>query len=235
MESFTGMMLNHGAASSPAGAEQRRSGRDPPFARAVGRSNAAAGFGFRVGPAFYLLAQGREISVWRPGDWAANGNVPSGFECRKDNRRPADRVACVMKALFAEAELLQDYGVFRQVVLLEIIKQLAAARSHLEEPAAGVEVLAMCAQMLGQVIDPGGQQRDLDLARAGVLLVGFELGDDFGFYDCRHGLVFELHDCRGPLWGPVTPVPLGRDRRHRSNPAGCGTSHGASPQPMDWH
>jgi hypothetical protein len=37
----------------------------------------------------------------------------------------------------------------------------------------------MRAQVLGQVIDPGGEQRDLDVAGAGVLLVGFELGDDF--------------------------------------------------------
>jgi hypothetical protein len=35
--------------------------------------------------------------------------------------------------------------------------------------------------MLGQVIDPGGQQGNLDFARAGVLLVGLILGDDFGF------------------------------------------------------
>src|SRR5271154_1985370 len=111
-----------------------------------------------------------------------------------------------MKALFAEAELLQDIGVLRQVVLLEVIEKLAAAGSHLEKSAAGVEVLPMRAQMLGQMIDPGGQQRDLDLARAGVLLVGFELGDDFWFYDCRHGLVFELHDCRGLLGSPVPPA-----------------------------
>jgi hypothetical protein len=42
-----------------------------------------------------------------------------------------------------------------------------------------MEVLAMRAQVLGQVIDPGREQRDLDVAGAGVLLVGFVLGDDF--------------------------------------------------------
>jgi hypothetical protein len=43
--------------------------------------------------------------------------------------------------------------------------------------------------MLGQVIDPGGQQGDLDVAGAGVLLVYFVLGDDFSF-NYRHGLVW---------------------------------------------
>jgi hypothetical protein len=32
--------------------------------------------------------------------------------------------------------------------------------------------------MLGQVIDPGGEQGDLNLGRAGVLIVGLILGDD---------------------------------------------------------
>jgi hypothetical protein len=42
----------------------------------------------------------------------------------------------------------------------------------------------MRAEVLGQVIDPGGQQRDLDFGRTGILLVGFVGGDDFGFNDC---------------------------------------------------
>jgi hypothetical protein len=49
----------------------------------------------------------------------------------------------------------------------------------LEKAAAAVKVLAMRAQVLGQVIDPGGEQRDLDVAGAGILLVSFVLGDDF--------------------------------------------------------
>src|ERR1017187_240655 len=78
----------------------------------------------------------------------------------------------------------------------EVIEKLATATGHLEKPAAGMEVLAMGAQVLGQVIDPGGEQRDLDFARAGVLVVDFVFSYDFGFCDCWHGYSVGLHDCR---------------------------------------
>ncbi len=86
-----------------------------------------------------------------------------------------------MKAgLLTQVELLEKLVVFGQVFALEVIKQLATTGGHLEEAAAAVEVLAMRAQVLGQVIDTSGEQRDLDVGGAGILLVGFELGDDFG-------------------------------------------------------
>jgi len=83
--------------------------------------------------------------------------------------------------LFAQIQLLQQVVVLSQVLALDVIKELATAAGHLEKATAAVEVLAMRAQVLGQVIDPGGEQRDLDVAGAGVLLVGFILGDNFGF------------------------------------------------------
>ena len=57
----------------------------------------------------------------------------------------------------------------------------------MQKPPARVEVFAMSAQMLSQMIDPGGEQRDLDFAGTGVLFVDFVFGDDFWFNDCRHG------------------------------------------------
>jgi hypothetical protein len=69
-----------------------------------------------------------------------------------------------------------------------------------------VEILAMRAQVLGQVIDPGGEQRDLDFGRSGILLVGFVFCDDLGFNDGGHGLVDGLHDCRGPSQAPCHPL-----------------------------
>lgn len=128
-------------------------------------------------------------------------------ECRKDNGRPADRVARVLKRLLTEAETLQQLVILGHVMPFDIIEEFAAAAGHLEEATAAVEVLAMRAQVLGQVIDPGGEQRDLDFGRSGILLVGFVFGDDLGFNDCRHGLVDELHDCRGPLQAPCHPPP----------------------------
>ena len=81
--------------------------------------------------------------------------------------------------LLAETQLLQQVVVLGQVLALDVIKELATAAGHLEKATAAVEILAMRAQVLGQVIDPGGEQRDLDVAGAGVLIVGFVLADDF--------------------------------------------------------
>ena len=103
----------------------------------------------------------------------------------KNNGRPADRVARVLKeVLSTEAQLLQNLGVLGQVGAFQVVEEFAAAARHLEKAAAAVEVLTMRAQVLGQVIDASSEQCDLDFGRAGVLLVSFEFGYDFGFYDC---------------------------------------------------
>ena len=85
--------------------------------------------------------------------------------------------------LLAEAETLQKFVILRQVVAFEIVEELATAGGHLKQAAAAVEIFAVCAQVLGQVIDASGEQRDLDLGRPGVGVVDFVFGNDFGFGD----------------------------------------------------
>jgi hypothetical protein len=101
----------------------------------------------------------------------------AGLEVNK--RRPDGGPPFVKAELLTQVELLEKLVVFGEVFALEVIKQFATTARHLEKAAAAVEVLAMRAQVLGQVIDASGEQRDLDVAGAGVLLVGFELGDNF--------------------------------------------------------
>ena len=103
------------------------------------------------------------------------GSGSCGLEQKAARRWAAFRE----NGLLAETQLLQQVVVFGEVLALDVIKELATTAGHLEKAAAAVEVLAMRAQVLGQVIDPGGEQRDLDVAGAGVLLVGFILADDF--------------------------------------------------------
>jgi hypothetical protein len=130
-----------------------------------------------------------------------------------DNGRPADRVAHVTKGLFAKVQLLQQLVVLWQIMPLQVIEELATAGRHLQKPAARVEVLAVRAEMLGQVIDPGGEQRDLDFGRTGILLVSFVFCDDFGLNDCGgHGFVTRFHDCREPLQAPCRPPRRDRNR-----------------------
>ena len=156
-----------------------------------------------------------------------------------DNGRPADRVARSTKALFTKVQLLEQLVIFRQVMPLEIIEELATARGHLQKPAARVEVFAVCAQVLGQMIDASGQERDLDFGRAGILIVSFVFLDDFWFNDCGgHGFVVMVTTVGNP--GELrntrfARVEFGVSRRYRSNPAECRTSHGEHPQPAGVH
>ena len=52
-------------------------------------------------------------------------------------------------------ETFEQFRVFGQVVPLQIVEELTATTGHGEKTSAGMEILAMHPQMLGQVIDPG--------------------------------------------------------------------------------
>jgi len=87
-------------------------------------------------------------------------------------------------SLSAKLQLLEDRGVAIEVGALEIVEELTTASGHSDEAAAGVEVLAVVAKVLGEVLNAGCEKRDLHFARAGVLLVGTEFLDDCCFVDC---------------------------------------------------
>jgi hypothetical protein len=55
------------------------------------------------------------------------------------------------------------------VLVLEIAEKAAALIDHLEQAAARVVILLVIREMLGQVFDARGEQRDLDLGRARVV------------------------------------------------------------------
>jgi len=189
----------------------------------------SVGSGFGLGSdsaqaiGFGASSQRREISVWRPRQSRRQAEMSrSGRRLVNDGGQPSDELP-TGKALFAQIKFLQQFVVLWQVVPLQVIEKLAATAGHLQETAARVKVLAVEAQVLGQMVDPGGEKRDLDFGRAGVIVVGFILGDDFGFGDDGHVIwlvgtsVVELFSscaarCR-------RGVNRGASRRHRSNPA----------------
>src|SRR5262245_38233883 len=78
----------------------------------------------------------------------------------------------------ADAEPLPDRAVAVDVLLGQVLQQPAAAADQQQQPAAAVVVMLVHLQMLGQVVDPPGQQRDLDLRRTGVTLTGRVLRQD---------------------------------------------------------
>lgn len=91
--------------------------------------------------------------------------------------------------LFAELELLKKLGVSREVVPLDVVEQLAPPAGHSDQAAAGVKVLPVGPEVLGQRVDSRREQSDLDIAGTGVRIVNFKLRDDFLLIDLlRHVL-----------------------------------------------
>src|SRR6478752_10500073 len=82
--------------------------------------------------------------------------------------------------LAAEAELGDQGAVALEVGALEVTEQAAALADQHQQAAARVVVLAVLTQVLGELVDALGEQRDLDLGGSGVGAVAAELGDDLG-------------------------------------------------------
>src|SRR5690348_10514715 len=78
----------------------------------------------------------------------------------------------------ADAEPLPNRAVAVDVLLGQVLQQPAAAADQQQQPTAAVVVVLVHLQVLGQVIDPPGQQRDLDFRRTGVTLTGRVLRQD---------------------------------------------------------
>src|SRR5690606_5810321 len=74
------------------------------------------------------------------------------------------------KLLFPQTQLLDQVVVPRQVLLLEIGQQAAALVHHHQKTTTGVIVLVVLLEVLGQVADALGEDRDLDFRRPGIAL-----------------------------------------------------------------
>ena len=89
------------------------------------------------------------------------------------------------RALVTEPELLDERAIRRQLAALEVLKEPATRPDHFEQPPPTVMVLGVGAEMVGELVDPLREERDLDLGRAGVPFVPAVLDD--------HGLLVERH------------------------------------------
>ena len=79
--------------------------------------------------------------------------------------------------LLAQTQFSDQSTVTVDVLLLQIGQQVTAAADHLEQTTAAVVVVLIGLQVLGQVVDAGGEQRNLNLRGTGVTLM------DGGFFD----------------------------------------------------
>lgn len=105
--------------------------------------------------------------------------------------------------LFAEVEALEQLVVLGEVVLLQIVEKLAPATGEGQQTAAGVKVLAVGAQVIGEVVDAGAQKSDLDVGRTGVRIVRLVVANDRLLIDCfaMCHLVFVCFELRGRTEG----------------------------------
>src|SRR5205823_13515435 len=73
--------------------------------------------------------------------------------------------------ILAETQLVDELPIPFQVVALQILEQAPALRDHPEEAALPVEVLGVHPEVIGEAVDPLGEQRDLDRGRPRIPLV----------------------------------------------------------------
>ena len=90
--------------------------------------------------------------------------------------------------LLTDAKLGDNGTIALNVVLRHIVQQTTALADHLEQTHTAVVVLLVHLQVLGELIDPLGEDRDLHLGGAGIALVGLVVLDNSGF------LVLGNHD-----------------------------------------
>ena len=106
---------------------------------------------------------------------------------RKCERRVVRMHTTLFSNLLTDTQLGDQGTIALDVLLHEIIEQAAALTDHLVQAAAGVVVLRVLLEVLGELSDALGEDSDLDLRRTGVAFVGA-----VGFDDSRL-LVFEHH------------------------------------------
>src|SRR5687767_9200393 len=90
---------------------------------------------------------------------------------RKCNRR-ASRGNPPIKSLAAQAELFDQRRIAAFVLALEVIKETAALRNECQKTTAGMVVLLVVLEVLGQVLDAFGKNSHLDFRRSGITLGG---------------------------------------------------------------
>ena len=76
-----------------------------------------------------------------------------------------------MKSL-SDTELGDDSTIALDVLLGQVVQQLAALTNHLVQAAAAVVVVDVDPQVLSKLLDTGGKNGDLHLRGAGVGLMG---------------------------------------------------------------
>jgi hypothetical protein len=83
--------------------------------------------------------------------------------------------------LFPETEFLEEPAVALQVVLAEVVEQALALSYHFHQSSVRGKVLLVLLKVLGNVVDPLGQEGNLALDGSRVFGISAEFGEYPGF------------------------------------------------------
>src|SRR3954447_22620238 len=83
--------------------------------------------------------------------------------------------------LLTDAELVDDGAIALEIGLLEVVEKTAPAPDELQQTAAGVMVLRVRLEVLGQIRDAVRKESDLHLRRTSVTRMGGEVRDQIRF------------------------------------------------------
>jgi len=94
---------------------------------------------------------------------------------------------CSDCVLPAQTQLGNDFAVALDVASLDVVEKTTTPTDHHQKSTATVMVVRVGLQMLGEMVDAIGQQRDLHFRRAGIGSVRTVLSDRFVLGCCSHG------------------------------------------------
>jgi hypothetical protein len=92
----------------------------------------------------------------------------------------------VEEGLLSKAEALDGRAILGGITALQVVEQTTTTPDHLQQAAATVVILAVRPKVPREVIDAVGQQGNLNLGGAGVLLVLAKILNDL--FGCFLGL-----------------------------------------------
>lgn len=98
----------------------------------------------------------------------------------------------MLQFLLTDAQLGDQGTVALNVLAHQVVQQLAPLTDHLVKTPAGVVVVDVDLQVLGQLVDPGGEDGDLYLRGAGIGGMGAVGLDDSGLFVFADHLLFHL-------------------------------------------
>lgn len=85
------------------------------------------------------------------------------------------RAVCLQ--VVANAELLDEVAVLEDVAVLDVNQQTTTLTDDLKQATTGVVILRVLLEVLGEIADALGEDRNLDLCAAGIVGTLAELGD----------------------------------------------------------